>query len=500
MSNANQSAVQKALEAIGQAQVSKNAENAWKNMDVKVAYSGRTITLPADPGQMPIPAAIDALQRLQKMEQQVVAVRETIDAFPTDAMVAFVRAMQKLYGWAEPVPKPGFFGPTPPIMITVKTGPGARDIIQVPFGRFNIPGVEAPIDTIVQPDNKGNWAFSIVGQVKSKDKAVIVELADETRKIVRAHSIYKGKAISVGVDLEGKMDWNNPPEFMDVSDTKESDLVFDEDVQSSISTNILAPIQHTEDCRKYKIPLKRGVLLEGPFGTGKTLTARMTAAVCERHNWTFIMLADVRGLKAALDFAKRYAPAVVFAEDIDRVATERDQLCNDLVNTMDGVMTKTTEIMVVLTTNFAEKLDPVILRPGRLDAVISLRPPSAGAAIRLVRHYAGNLLAPEADLTAAGEALAGQIPASLREAVERAKLGMVARGATTLVAEDLVMAAFTMKSHTELMARRMNTKEPTDAEKLADVLPRVLLNGRGQKIDLLPEIKKLVDDIYAEIS
>jgi SpoVK/Ycf46/Vps4 family AAA+-type ATPase len=68
----------------------------------------------------------------------------------------------------------------------------------------------------------------------------------------------------------------------------------------------------------HKVPLKRGVLLEGPYGTGKTLTAFVTAKKCVENGWTFIMLDRVAALKEALTFARMYAPAVVFAEDIDR--------------------------------------------------------------------------------------------------------------------------------------------------------------------------------------
>ena len=213
----------------------------------------------------------------------------------------------------------------------------------------------------------------------------------------------------------------------------------------------------------------------------------MTARVCQENGWTFILLDRVQGLRVALEFANRYSPAVVFAEDIDRIASERDESANDLINTIDGVLSKRAEIMTVLTTNFAEKLNPVILRPGRLDAVISLRAPSADTAEKLIRHYAGKLLAVTESVTAAGHELAGQIPASIRECVERAKLGMVGRGDNKISESDLVIAAKTMKNHLNLLNR--DNKKTTAAERLATSLQEVV---SPQTSPLLTDMK---DDV-----
>ena len=97
----------------------KAAKVNWDRLDVDIVHDGRAITLPSDPGKMSLGKAIEALVRKQKDEEQAFSVHEVIDAFPLDGAVAFVKAMTKLYGWASPVPTPGFFGPTPPQMISV---------------------------------------------------------------------------------------------------------------------------------------------------------------------------------------------------------------------------------------------------------------------------------------------------------------------------------------------------------------------------------------------
>src|SRR5690606_35602369 len=142
-------------------------------------------------------------------------------------------------------------------------------------------------------------------------------------------------------------------------------MIHTKETDALIRTNIFSPLKHTEACRKHKIPLKRGILLEGKYGTGKSLTARVTAKVAVDNGWTFIMLNRAQGLRAAIEFARTYQPCVIFAEDIDRVADREDENVNDLVNMLDGVVTKDMEMMICLTTNFIEKIDQALLRPGR---------------------------------------------------------------------------------------------------------------------------------------
>jgi ATPase family associated with various cellular activities (AAA) len=446
----------------------------WDKLNPEIQYEGRNITLPNDPGKMPLDKAITALMRKQQDEEQTFAVHEVIDAYPHDGAVAFVKAMTKLYGWASPQTVMTFFGPKPPQMLSIKTGPGIDDVVQCPLGQFVLPGVDAPVNTMFWNNENGIPCFLIHAQVKKKHRHLVLELANEARRIIREESIYRGRPIRLRMDSDGEPNFNIAPEFIDVTDTSEASVLFDDNIMEQINTSILVPMKQTAMCRKLNIPLKRGVLLEGPFGTGKSLTARVTAAVAQQNGWTFVLLDNVRGLRTALEFANRYAPAVVFAEDIDRIASERDEDMNDLINTIDGVVSKRSEIMTILTTNFVDKLNPVILRPGRLDAVISLRAPNASTVEKLLHLYGAGLVPVDADLTAAGEALAGQIPASIRECIERAKLSMIGRGAEALSGSDLVTAAELMKNHLALLNRKV--AEITPAEKLADGLRQVLAN------------------------
>ena len=76
--------------------VAENKKTNWDKLDVEIAHRGRVITLPDDPGKMPLDKAIEALERKKADEEQTFDVHEIIDGYPLDAAVAFTKAMNKL--------------------------------------------------------------------------------------------------------------------------------------------------------------------------------------------------------------------------------------------------------------------------------------------------------------------------------------------------------------------------------------------------------------------
>lgn len=448
----------------------------WTRIDTQVKFEGREIKLPADPENMDFDVAIDTIGRVRDQENQKFDVNEVVVGAPWDVLVAIYRAMQEIYGVVLSESIKTWFGEIKPDFVTVHTGHKSQDRIQVPMGQMSLPGVADP----VRIGMVNNGAY-IVGQVRRRDRARLVEIANRAREIIRRDSVYKSKAVRLMVDEDGDLQLSVQPEFIDLDRVQVSDMIHTKATQMLIDTSIFAPLRYTEACRRNRVPLKRGILLEGRYGTGKSLTARVTAKVANDHGWTFIMLNRAQGLKAAIEFARQYQPCVIFAEDIDRAADREDESVNDLVNLLDGLITKDMEMMVVLTTNFIEKIDRSLLRPGRFDAVISIDTPDAETAERIVRAYAGDLLPADANLSSVGGQTAGMIPASIREVVERAKLGMLTEGRTALSADDLYASAIGMQRHMALLAEPVKEKSPGD--RLTDIiLDFMVAGGTGQAV------------------
>ena len=445
-----------------------------------VRWEGKSFVLPSSPVPMGLRDSADVLYRKADEEEQEITISEIIDALPWDGAQAFELAVQDLFGWGIWQPQASFWGKIPPTMRTIRTGPGPQDTKQVFWGEVYVPQLDATLTTGIGTKD-GRTVFHIRGSIAKKTRYQVETLLALARIYADERSIYKGKAFRMFVKPSGALDDDKEPEFIKVDHSLEKDLIFSDTVRSQIETNLFAPIKYPQACRKLGIPLKRGILLEGPYGVGKSMTAAVTASLATQHGYTFIMLDRVSGLKSVLDFAHRYAPVVVFAEDIDRIIAGEDRTfsIDDVLNTLDGVQGKSHEIITVLTTNHADKINRAMLRPGRLDAIVSVSPPDAAAAERLMRLYGRGLIKPETTLENDGKAIAGHIPAVIREVVERAKLAAIHRTGGVpedLVDSDLVTAAETMKTHLDLMGGQ-KVEPPTPAEMIGNGFVALLNQG-----------------------
>ena len=482
--------------------MSETAINKFENTDVLVQYHGTKIVLPDDPAQMTTEEAIACLQRKQKQDETVVALHEEVDAYPLDGAYALMQVLREIYGWANAVPTPGFFGSRPPQMVNMEIGYGEH--VQVLWGRFEVPGIDGYVATSATRSN-GRYIFVIGGEVKQKEKIVIKKIADRVREYVRKNSVYKGKAVRLQTDSDGEFDPTSAPVFMDLSKVNPEELVFSQEVDEQIRTNLFAPIIYTDVCRKHKVPLKRGVLLEGPYGTGKTLTAYVCALQASRNNWTFIYLDRVTALDDALIFARQYAPAVVFAEDIDRVTNgERSVQLDDVLNNIDGIESKGSDIITILTSNHAETINKAMLRPGRLDAIIHVAEPDRDAVKRLFRLYARDLIDPNEDLEEAAKELEGKIPAVIREAVERSKLYAIHRAGgddagLKIKGSDLTNAARGMQRHFDLL-KESKKVELSNTEMVGAGIAGLLSEYTGEQVvKQSKETNDRVEEIHKRI-
>lgn len=435
-------------------------ESTERALSDKLKHEGKYIILPATPEKMTIKKAVETLTAIEAELETKVVINEVVEAFPLEGAYAFGQAMARMFGWATPLP--GGFFKEPPQTLTLYIGPDRP--VQVIWGRFSVPGVEGELATGVDQIN-GRWVFKIGGAVKKRYLPIVKELADITRGIIKNESIYRGKAINLPVGDDGKINWGAPPTFLQTGSVGVQDAIFSETVQRQINTNLFTMIQKTAMCREQRVPLKRAVLLAGKYGTGKTLVSFITAALCVQHGWTYVVIKDARHLAVAIEFARLYQPCVVFCEDIDReTAGHRTHQLDSILNTIDGIGAKNTEVMCVLTSNHVEKINRAMLRPGRLDAVIMMEPPDATAAAALVRKYGGEMILPTTDLSRVGANLAGSIPAVIREVVERSKLFSIANSVNgqflAITETDLLDATREMKNH---MALLEGTNEPKPA-------------------------------------
>jgi SpoVK/Ycf46/Vps4 family AAA+-type ATPase len=210
-------------------------------------------------------------------------------------------------------------------------------------------------------------------------------------------------------------------------------------------------MRNPENYRDNDSPVKRGILLTGEYGTGKSLTSYRTAQIAEECGWSYFYLKTPDKFLHAYLMAQLYGPSVLFVEDCDTIFSgERTAEMNSILETLDGVGAKNAEVITVFTTNHPEKLLKVAKRSGRIDATVKLTAPDAEAAVRFIKLVAYRWLADEIDWKPVGEAFAGLVPADITNAINEAKDEAIAEYETReidgkITGEMLIWGAKTMR-------------------------------------------------------
>jgi len=172
--------------------------------------------------------------------------------------------------------------------------------------------------------------------------------------------------------------------FQAVPHSSWGDLVLDPSIVQLVKNDFQSFFEREEWFRRSRLPFRRGYLLYGPPGNGKTSVIRAMLSNKTLSGWTLNLFAcdtDDGDLTKLFEHAADCAPAMIVLEDLDRAfprtgGVRTNVSLQALLNCLDGLATHY-GVIVVATANEPTVLDPAILRrPGRFDRVVEFPNPN----------------------------------------------------------------------------------------------------------------------------
>ena len=301
-----------------------------------------------------------------KQSTQMSKFKYEILCFKNDGVYQLNKAIEEIYGVSQSKTDSTPSGGQESMeTVDVQLSDGSR--CKVPYGTISLPDAGEGAHIKIQYAS-GSSLLYITGCCEFRFSSMIDDIVERTKELLTTQSIYKNQAIELSDDYT--------PKILNLSDIDSEFMVLSEETEYDLQP-LQSRLLHPEKCISKGISLKYGCLMEGPYGTGKTLLAFKLAREAVQNGWVFVYLKTpsllAHTLRLAQTIDKNGHGVVIFVEDIDQVVRgDRDSAMQDILNTLDGGDTKNMNVISLFTTNHIELIEPTFLRGKRIGSIISL--------------------------------------------------------------------------------------------------------------------------------
>lgn len=322
-------------------------------------------------------------------------------------------------------------GPVIGLFMNIKTGPVqyrmvGTDVDQqkacVERGIYLIQSGMGKLAVHLRPDisyHHENLEMEVMSVDEERGSAFLKEI----RAHIHTFNIYRGKILSLDCNGGGI-------QFHHFPTVRREDIILPDAVMTLLERNTIGFFTHAETLRRSGRSVKRGILLHGKPGTGKTYTAKWLGQSLKGTTVIVMSGEELWLIKRCCQLARMLAPALVIMEDVDLVASQRDEsrhpatqiTLHQMLNEMDGLASNA-EVIFLLTTNRPECIEGAIAaRPGRIDQAIEFPLPDADCRRRLLALYGKGLMLALNDEDGLIARTEGASPAFIQELIRKAAL------------------------------------------------------------------------------
>lgn len=198
--------------------------------------------------------------------------------------------------------------------------------------------------------------------------------------------------------------------FLEMPKVSWDDIAGQEDLKKKLVEVVQLPLEAAGTFAKLGVSAPKGVLLYGPPGCSKTLTAKALAsesglnflAVKGPEIFNKYVGESERTIREIFRKAKAASPSIIFFDEIDALAASREEaltlasqnVLTSLLNEIDGVE-ELNGVVIVAATNRPTEIDAALLRPGRLDRHIYVSPPDREARLYIINRQCSKFSVPD---------------------------------------------------------------------------------------------------------
>ena len=246
--------------------------------------------------------------------------------------------------------------------------------LKIGYGEYNINYNDLNLNIIFFKNE--NIPVGIAHTVKCFEKLVISsdDSLEHIENFIKDANLYNKTKDNNYIEVHNfKRSWSR----LNKLPTRDMDTIYlDTDIKNNIIDDIETFLEEEDVYSLYGIPYKKTYLLEGLPGTGKTSLIFAIASMLKMNISIITFGPDIDD--AIFMKAISYLPSnsILLMEDVDAIFNERKSQIHSpitfsaLLNTLDGVARRH-KLITFITTNYIDKLDSALLRPGRIDKIIN---------------------------------------------------------------------------------------------------------------------------------
>ncbi|MBL1076148.1 ATP-binding protein [Nocardia sp. 2] len=311
-----------------------------------------------------------------------------------------------------------------PDFVTVAIGPDeVTEAVQFGLAATTAPD-GTPVILCVRGSNPHFGSENCQVEVLAADRVTATVTRNRIEQLMDAHNVFRGQVLSFGYSEHRR---NELISFLPRPHLAADEVVLPEGALELIERHTVAIAEHRTELLAAGQHVKRGLLLHGPPGTGKTHTVRYLMNRLSDSTVIVLTGAAMGLIEHAANLARKLQPSVVVVEDVDLIARDRSYsptghpLLFSLLDAMDGIGGDA-DVTFLLTTNRAGDLEEALAdRPGRVDLAVEIPRPDARGREALLRLYSRGMkvTADPAPIIAATE---GQTASFIKELLRRAAL------------------------------------------------------------------------------